>query len=307
MGDYMHFSRDPSPWEESTQMLWGSHDICPSLSWFKVRDVTQWELLAFSSAGVWEDAEKPQCNMAYLLIVPGKTIEGEMAFRLTMVWAHPHQAHLLSLDELARKHALLIDIGDNWAYAFVWLNEVALHVPLSSEGNISAMINGVPSRSTCRHLYQLQVWRILHYGSHVVCPEGLNGGLEPVQLSIPQLPMWDMNIFCRPVHECLQLQVNLPRAMLSDKMPFFQFPAKSQCHPPPHVWLQRVLVKWLTTPTWLPGLKNSCLRWCWTPPAWPQGTAPQEWRKWRGNLLRRKGGIVSLFWLPAEWHCRSVL
>ena len=100
-------------------MLWVSHDICPSQSLFQVRDVTQSELLALFHAGVWEDTEKPQCNMAYLLIALGKTIEGEMAFRLTMVWVHPHQACLPSLDEMARKLALLVNIGDNWAYAFV--------------------------------------------------------------------------------------------------------------------------------------------------------------------------------------------
>ena len=77
MGDYAHFSRDPGLWEESTQMLWGSHDICLSLSWFQVRDVTQSELLALSHAWVWGDKEKPQCDMAYLLIVLGKTIKGE--------------------------------------------------------------------------------------------------------------------------------------------------------------------------------------------------------------------------------------
>ena len=44
MGDYAHFSRDPSLWEGSTQMPWGSHDICPSLSQFQVEEVTQSEL-----------------------------------------------------------------------------------------------------------------------------------------------------------------------------------------------------------------------------------------------------------------------
>ena len=72
-------------------MLLGFHDICPSLSWFQVKDVTWSELLVLSHAGAWGDAEKTQCDMAYLLIVPGKTIKGEMAFGLTMVWVHPHQ------------------------------------------------------------------------------------------------------------------------------------------------------------------------------------------------------------------------
>ena len=154
MGNYVHFSRDPRLWEESTQMLWGSHDIFPSLSQFQVRDVTQSEVLALSHAGVWGDTEKPQHNMAYLLLALGKTIEGEMVFGLTAVWAHPHQACLLSLDKAVKKLTPLINIGNNWAYAFMWIKQGALHVPPSSRGHVSAMINGVLSRSACKCLCQ---------------------------------------------------------------------------------------------------------------------------------------------------------
>ena len=80
-----------------------------------------------------------------------------MTFGLVMVWMHPHQAHLSSLDEVARKLSLLIDLANNWAYTFVWLNEDAQHVTLSTKGHISAMINGVPNRSACGHLHQLEV------------------------------------------------------------------------------------------------------------------------------------------------------
>ena len=67
-----------------------------------MRDVTWSELLALSHAGAWGDTEKPQHDMAYFLIASGKTIEGEMAFGLTAVWAHLHQAHLPSLHEVMR-------------------------------------------------------------------------------------------------------------------------------------------------------------------------------------------------------------
>ena len=65
-----------------------------------------------------------------------------------------------------------------------------------------------------------------------MCLEGLNGGLEPVQLSIPQLPVWDMITLGKPVCKSLQLQVDLPWAMLSDKMPFFPGPSKASTPPP---------------------------------------------------------------------------
>ena len=181
-------------------MLWGCHNICPSLSHFQVTEVTWPELSALSHAGVWGDIQKPQCNIAFLLIVLGKTVEGEMAFRLVVVWMHPHQACLPSLDEVSRKLTLLIDIGDNWAYAFVWLNKGALHVTPSNKGHISTMIDWVPSRSACRHLYQLGVHKLLQCGDQIVCPEGLNGGFEPVVLSLPKPPLCNMSIPSRPTH-----------------------------------------------------------------------------------------------------------
>ena len=63
------------------------------------------------------DTEKPKHNMAFLLIAPDKTIKGERVFGLVAVWVHLHQAHHSSLDEVAWKLTLLIDIGADWAYA----------------------------------------------------------------------------------------------------------------------------------------------------------------------------------------------
>ena len=74
--------------------------------------------------------------MAFLLIAPKKTIEGEMALGLAMVWAHTYQAHLSSLDEAVKKCALLINLSDNWAYTFVQLNKDAQHIPLLKEGHL---------------------------------------------------------------------------------------------------------------------------------------------------------------------------
>ena len=51
--------------------------------------------------------------------------------------------------------------------------------------------------------------------------------------------------------------------------------AKPQHCLPPQIWLLSVLVKQLTAPAWLLNFKTSYLIWCWTPPAQPQGTAPQ--------------------------------
>ena len=124
-----------------------------------------------------------------------------MVFGLATVWPHPHQAQLSSLDEVVKKLTLLIDFGNNWAYAYVWLNEDAQNVPFSNEGHLSAMVNGAPCRSTCRHLCQLEVYKLLQYGDQVVYPEGLNGGLELVQTSLSGSLIWGMDVLGKPAHE----------------------------------------------------------------------------------------------------------
>ena len=164
MGDYAFFTKDPSQWEESNQALWGHHNICPSLPRFYEALVTQPELSALSCSGVWRDAKKFWGDLAFLLIVPKKTIEGEVAFGLTMVWAQPYQACLSSVDKAAKKLTLLINSGYNWAYTFVWLNKDGQHVPLPKEGHLSTIIDSAPSRNMCRHLCQLEVCQLLQYG-----------------------------------------------------------------------------------------------------------------------------------------------
>ena len=87
------------------------------------------------------------------------------------------------------------------------------------------------SRNACRCVCQLQVCKLLQYGGHVVCPKGLNGGLEPVLLSVPQQPIRDMNTISRLVCKSLWLQVDLPLAMLSDKIPLIPDPHKAPTPP----------------------------------------------------------------------------
>ena len=154
-----------------------------------------------------------------------------MAFELATVWAHPHQACLSSLDEVVRKLTLLTDIGDNWVYAFVQLNEGALHVPLSIEGDISAMIDRAPSRNACGHLCQLEVHKLWQHGDQVVCPEGLNRGLEPVLLFSKNCLSGIWTPSCGPVCEPLLLQVDLPSERLRDQMPIT--PASCGASTPP--------------------------------------------------------------------------
>ena len=110
--------------------------------------------------------------MAFLLIVPDKTITGERVFGLVAVWAHPFQAHHPSLGEVACKLGLLISTSNDSAHTFAKLMP---HMPLSSEGHISVMIDGAPSMNACGHLSQLEVHKLLQCGDQVVAPKASMG------------------------------------------------------------------------------------------------------------------------------------
>ena len=175
MCNYTFFSKDHSQWGECYQLLWGCHSIFPLLEQFQVTQVTQPELSFLSCSGVWGDTKKFCRDLVFLLISPKKAIAGEMVFGHAMVWIHPYQACISTLDEAAKKLTLVITSSENWAYAFVWFNKDAQHIPFPKEGHLSAMIEGAPSRVTCGHLCQLEVHLLLQLECQVVYPEGLNG------------------------------------------------------------------------------------------------------------------------------------
>ena len=118
MSDYTHFPGDVGLWECSTQAVWGSHDLCPPLLQFKVREIMLSELYALSPTGTWGKAEKFKHDMAILLIAPNKTIKGRRVFGLVAVWAHPLQACHPSLGEVVHRLRLLISTGNDWMHTF---------------------------------------------------------------------------------------------------------------------------------------------------------------------------------------------
>ena len=94
--------------------------------------------------------------MAFLLVLSKEGVAGERVYGLAVVWAHPCQARVPTIDEAARKLALLASSGSNWPYTFVCFNGDTHHVPLSKEGHLSAMTDGTPSNIPCRQIFQLR-------------------------------------------------------------------------------------------------------------------------------------------------------
>ena len=82
--------------------------------------------------------------MAFLLIVPGLAVRCEWVFGLTAMWAHPCQACLPTLVDAAQKLMLLANKGPSWPYAYMQMNDAMAHTPLSSEGHIGIMTDGIP-------------------------------------------------------------------------------------------------------------------------------------------------------------------
>ena len=160
--------------------------------------ITQVWLITLSQTGAWGDVQKPQQDMTFILVAPSIAIRCEWVFGLMAVWAHSCQAHFKTLEEATHRLVLLADASVDWPYAFVWLNDAMSYVPLMNKGHISTMMDGVPHTDTCSWLHQLQIQKLLQHQGKVVQPEGLNGDLEALQLTFPELPLWDVAFLVSP-------------------------------------------------------------------------------------------------------------
>ena len=205
--DYTYFACDISRWDGATKAIWGSHDICPSSMQFQVLGITSVGLSIISQAEAWGNPKRPLYGMAYLFLAPAQEAEEERRFGLVGVWVHPNQTLLPSLEEAVKKLALLINTKEDWHYAFLWVREDLQHIPLYDTRHISILVDGSPSRSACGWLIQTEVHQLLHLGSEMVYPEGLNGGLELVQVTLTKLPSWEVE----STGETTWLQITLPR------------------------------------------------------------------------------------------------
>ena len=136
----------------------------------------------------WGDTEKPQRDMAFLLMALCIIAGYKSIFGLVAVWAHPCQTHYTTLADVVWKLMLLMDGSANWVYAFIQLNAVLSHTPLSSMGHFSAMTDGAPSMDTHSWFHKLQVHKLLQCKDLVACPEGLNSQMEALQFTFKKFP-----------------------------------------------------------------------------------------------------------------------
>ena len=127
-----------------------------------------------------------------LLIALSLGVRCKWVFRLTAMWTHSHQIHPLSLVDVAWKLLLLADEGADWPYAYIRMNDSMAHALLSSVGHIGIMTGDLPRQNTCSCLHRLCMWHLLQCRGWMVCPDGINGGLEPLVFSFKELSLWNV-------------------------------------------------------------------------------------------------------------------
>ena len=113
------------------------------------------------------DPKKFSSNVNFLLVLPEEGSVGERVYRVAMVWVHPYQARVCTIDDVVKQLTQLASTGSDWPYALEWLNGDAHHMPLPTEGHLSVVTEGNTSNVPCRKIHQLEVYPVY--------PEGLNG------------------------------------------------------------------------------------------------------------------------------------
>ena len=179
MSNFKFFSKDPSWWGDSFQLLWGHLDICPSLNQFHVASITHSELSSLTSLKAWGDMEMFCNDVTFLLVLTEEGAVRDGVYRLSMIWVNPYQARVPTMEEAVKQLTTLVSTGPNWPYALVQLNGDTCYVPILREGHLSALVEGGTSSAACGRVSQLEVCQLLSSSSQVIYPVGLNGCESP--------------------------------------------------------------------------------------------------------------------------------
>ena len=92
------------------------------------------ELVSFTHLKAWDNADKFHSDTSFLLILPKEGMVEDRTYGLTMVWVHPYQARVSTIEEAIKQLDQLTPSRPNWPYALVQLNRYACHVPFPTEG-----------------------------------------------------------------------------------------------------------------------------------------------------------------------------
>ena len=144
------------------------------------------ELDSLTPQKAWGKVDKFCSDIAFLLVLPKEGAAEEKTYSFTMVWVHPYQARVSTIEKAIKQLDQLTPSGPDWPYALVWLNGDACHMPIPTEGHLSVMPEGSTSSIPCWIICQLAVCQLLRSGLQVVYPEGLNRCQIPVKMYLPE-------------------------------------------------------------------------------------------------------------------------
>ena len=85
------------------QVLWGHHDICPTLEQFHAASISQSELSSLTSLKAWGDLKKFRSDVAFLLILTEEGTAGDRVYSLSLMWVHPYQARVCTMEEAVKQ------------------------------------------------------------------------------------------------------------------------------------------------------------------------------------------------------------
>ena len=131
------------------------------------------------------DAQKAQCNIAYLLVWVEDT-KRDRHYGISLVWVHPNQVRVATMEEAVKKLTAFISSGVDWPYALAQLCKDPHHAPLPKNKHLDVLPQGKVQETFCGWISQLEVCQLLATGPQVIYPLGLNGHDEPIITTLPE-------------------------------------------------------------------------------------------------------------------------
>ena len=98
--------------------------------------MTQSELSSLTHLLAWDDPKRFHSDVAFLLILPKEGVAGERVYGLAMVWVHPYQARVSTIDDAVRKLTLLASARPNWSYTFCAVQQGCLSHASPERGSL---------------------------------------------------------------------------------------------------------------------------------------------------------------------------
>ena len=185
MTKFPFFASKEDRWGNNMMALWGNLSIWPCLNYLELPYHTSGELLSISHLKIWGDIQEPHNNMSYLLVHTGDA-SGAESYGLALVWISPHQVWASTMEEAIGTLSACISNGPNWPYALAQLYEDSNHTPLPKDKHIGILPWGKVEESPYGWISQLKVCQLLSARPQVIYLVGLNGGDQPVTITLPE-------------------------------------------------------------------------------------------------------------------------